>query len=236
MDLDESEDAAMVCQTCFVNLVQVFEPTTLVVIDPFAGFIGKVDSHNNSAVRSLLTPLSKLAKKYGVTILGINHLNKGSGDNAMYRGMGSIAFVAAARSSWLVAKDPNNPEDRRLFTRVKNNLAGEDVGGLAYRVGKAYGGISWEKGKVATTADQALRVPDPEKAPARSSAKEWLQQLLKDGPVPSKDVWGEAESLRMCEKTVKSAIKELGVVSKKGEGKDAPWTMRLPTAPNPLPG
>ena len=199
----------------------------LVAIDPFAAFLGKIDSHRNSDVRGLLTPLSKLASRHRVAIVGINHLSKGDGENAMYRGMGSIAFVAAARSSWMVSKDPSGPPDRRLFTNVKNNLASEDVGGLAFRIGPNHGGISWEEGRIDTTADDSLK-PNSTGAPARDEAKEWLRELLKDGPVLASDVWERARADRMCEKTMKFAKKELGVRTDKTGGPGTPWEWSLP--------
>jgi putative DNA primase/helicase len=69
----------------------------LVVIDPISSYMGDANSHNNAEVRGLLAPLSDLAARHRVAILCISHLNKGAGD-AMYRVMGSLAFVAAARA------------------------------------------------------------------------------------------------------------------------------------------
>ena len=48
--------------------------------------------------------------------------------------MGSLAYTAAARSVWAVAKDRNDPDqNRRLLVPVKNNLA-PDPTGLAFSV------------------------------------------------------------------------------------------------------
>ena len=146
----------------------------------------------------------------------------------MYRSMGSIAFVAAARSSWLVSKDPKEPNDRRLFTKVKNNLASEDVGGLAFRIGPRYNGIMWEDGKVETTADEALRVPERSRAPMRASARDWLKELLKDGPVLATEVWEKADADGMAQSTVKTAKQELGIGSQRTGGTHGEWRWLLP--------
>jgi AAA domain len=200
-----------------------------VALDPFSAFLGKTNSHTNSDVRALLTPLYKLSHRRGVAIIGNNHLNKGEVDNAMYRSMGSIAFVAAARSSWLVTKDPKQPEDRRLFTKVKCNPQTENVGGLAFRVGPSVGGFFWEEGRVDTTADEALRIPERDtKAPAKADAKDMLRELLKDGPVLSDDVWARVDADRMCHSTIKAAARDLGVQRKKTGGSGAPWAWSLP--------
>jgi hypothetical protein len=203
-----------------------------VALDPLAAFLGKVDTHRNSDVRALLTPLKTLAERHRVAIIGNNHLSKGDGDNAMYRGMGSIAFNAGARSSWLVTPDPDQPKDRRLFLSVKGNLATEDVGGLAFRVGpEVEGGFLWEEGRVDATANDALAAQRPDRdrrAPARSEAKDWLRQLLADGPVSAQEVLDLAKVERLCEKTVRVAATELQVRRKKTGGKGAPWVWSLP--------
>jgi hypothetical protein len=201
----------------------------MMILDPLAAFIGRTDSHRNSEVRRLLSPLSKLAAKHDVAIIGINHLSKGNGENAMYRGMGSIAFVAAARSSWLIAKDKKRPKDRRLFTKIKCNVQTEDVGGLSFLVGpQVPQGISWEKGRLDITADETLRIADG-RAPAKAEAKEWLLELLKDGPVPSDDVWSKAEADGLNSATLKSAKKELSVRSRKMGGSGQGWAWELPS-------
>jgi putative DNA primase/helicase len=200
----------------------------LVVLDPLSAFLGKVDSHRNNEVRALLTPLAKLAAKWRVALLGINHLNKGDLANAVYRAIGSIAFVAAARSSWLVTADPKE-KDRRLLTRVKVNVASKDVGGLAFRIGEDHKGISWEEGRVDTSASEALRVPETaNRAPAKAEAKDWLRDLLEEGPVDAKEALEKAEADGLCEKTVRAAMKDLGVRKEKKGGAGEGWVWSLP--------
>jgi hypothetical protein len=142
----------------------------------------------------------------------------------MYRSMGSIAFVAAARSSWLVSADPDET-NRRLFTKVKCNVQEEDVGGLTYRIGKDVEGIfQWGSEPVWTTADATLE--PPEVKGAQDEAKEMLLEMLKDGPVPSTEIWERVKADGLCEKTVKLAKKALGIQSEKaGKGE---WSWRLP--------
>ena len=105
----------------------------LIVIDPISAFVGKVDAHKNHEVRGLLSPLAALASDLGPSIMMVAHLNKGNADgNAMSRVSGSGAFVAAARSAWLVEKDPDDEDGcRRLMVPLKNNI-GDDNTGFAY--------------------------------------------------------------------------------------------------------
>lgn len=129
-----------------------------VVIDPITAFCGHADSHKNADIRGLLAPLSNLAAKYRVAVIAVTHLNKSGGVNALYRAMGSLAFVAAARAVWLVTKDAESPA-RRLMLAMKNNL-GPDGSGLAYSLmqtqpdGPAV--VAWEPDPVTITANEAL--------------------------------------------------------------------------------
>ncbi|HTH17370.1 MAG TPA: AAA family ATPase, partial [Magnetospirillum sp.] len=80
----------------------------LVVIDPITAYLGDTDSHKNAEIRGLIAPLAALAAKHGVAIVCVTHLNKSGSGPAIYRSIGSIAFVAAARAAWAVIKDSGN--------------------------------------------------------------------------------------------------------------------------------
>lgn len=198
----------------------------LVVFDPISAVLGKVDAHRDAEVRRVLGPLAQLAERRRVAVVAITHLNKLSEGPAINRSMGSIGFVAAARIAWQVCADPDDPT-RSLLLPVKVNL-GVRPSGRAFRVSVA--GLSWEE-EVAVTADEVLRPADQgARAPAKEEAKQWLQQLLEGGPIPAAEVWEAARAEGLCEKTVKAAKKELGIVAKKTGGKGAPWTWHLPGA------
>ena len=48
----------------------------LVIIDPITSYLGKVDSHKNADIRSVLEPLGKMAAKRHVTVIANTHLSK----------------------------------------------------------------------------------------------------------------------------------------------------------------
>jgi len=79
----------------------------------------------------LLAPLAKLAERTGAAVLGIMHLTKNPERPALYRANGSIAFIAAARLAFLVAKEPGS--SRRIFVPIKNNLSAP-AATLAYTI------------------------------------------------------------------------------------------------------
>lgn len=204
----------------------------LIICDPITAYCGSVDSHKNADVRGLLKPLSDMAAKHGVAIVAITHLRKGEG-SAIYRSMGSLAFVAAARSAWAVMRDPED-ETKRLFLNVKNNV-GTNGGGLAYRLIGSPGSIPtvvWETTPETRTADdvmeQARSKPGPEPE-AFDDATEWLQSALRGGPRLAKELLDEWKNGQGgSERTLKRAKQSLGVEAFRNEV-PGPWWCRLPS-------
>jgi hypothetical protein len=186
----------------------------LIIIDPISAYLDGADSHNNADMRSVIVPLAELARNIGAAIVFVTHLNKGTGGQAIYRSMGSLAFVAAARASFLVIPDPQDKQ-RRLFLPSKNNL-GPDATGMAYRI-EAVGEVPrvvWEDEIIEISADEALRGAsntDENKTTLVDEAAEWLRVLLADGPVASNDVMFEAKDAGYSLATLRRAKKNLGI-------------------------
>jgi hypothetical protein len=106
----------------------------LVVLDPIMSFLDRsVMSASDASVRRALGPLSALAAKHGCVILMVRHLNKSPSTRGLYRGGGSIGFIAACRLAWLAATDPRN-DDRFILAQTKNNYAPRQAS-LAYEIG-----------------------------------------------------------------------------------------------------
>ncbi len=110
-------------------------------------------------------------------VVMVTHLSKGSGGKAVYRAIGSLAFAAAARAVWHVAKD-HGDDKRRLILLVKMNIATEATG-LAYRLQD--GVVCWDETPVVMTADEHLATEtQPDRKPRGSSEQgEAVQQTAK---------------------------------------------------------
>jgi len=148
----------------------------IIVIDPLNAYLGGGDSHKDSDVRGILGPLIKLASKYNVTVLSVMHLNKSQKNAPMYRFIGGIGFMAAARFSWLVERDRDNPE-WLYFAPMKTNLS---VSPTTMRFTISKGCVTFDKEEYRLTgsdllcADKKIRKVD--------DAVLWLKDILSDGP------------------------------------------------------
>lgn len=214
------------------HVVKDLTDCRLIVIDPVSAYCGDADSHKNAEVRALLAPLAELAERFRVAVLMVTHLAKGTGSKAIYRSMGSLAFAAAARAVWHVAKDPED-ENRRLILPAKMNLA-PDPTGLAYCLDQ--GVVCWEADPVKMHADELLAIeanakPDTDRT-QRDEATGWLCDVLANGPMPSKDIIGDGREQGHSEKTLRRAYKEMGGKPTK-TGMDGGWLWSLPTATPP---
>jgi len=206
----------------------------LLVVDPLAAYLTGADTHKQSEVRAVLGALSQMASKHRVAVLAVMHLNKGNGGNPLYRVSGSLAFVAAARAAYLVARDPQD-RDHRLMLHLKNNL-NRDERGFRYVVRTADNEapyIEWCIDRVEQTAAEILAVTEDESPRERAAsakdreAAEWLGRELAKGPVEAASVYRRAESAGIGERPLKRATRILGIV-KEPKGFRGAWHWGLP--------
>jgi putative DNA primase/helicase len=156
----------------------------LVVIDPISAYLGGVDANGNARVRALLQPLAALAARYGVAVVAITHPPKGLSSTPSDHFIGSIAFNAAARASYLVQIDPAD-ETRRLLLQVKNNIA-VDRGTLVFRIaereatpGVMSAAVVWEEQRSNVTARELIA--RHRRSSATADAEAFLLALLDGG-------------------------------------------------------
>ncbi len=126
------------------KLIEEKQPL-LIVIDPIQAYMGDGDSNSMVQVRNALSPLKRIAEKYNVSIVLVQHLKKGNETKAIYKGAGSIDFVGFARSMMMVIKNTEN--DERLFLHSTSNVTKEGHC-LSYKI--TNDGLEWleDKGEV----------------------------------------------------------------------------------------
>jgi hypothetical protein len=169
-----------------------------------------------------------MAQRYGVALICVMHLNK-SNMKAIYRVMGSLGFLAAARAAFLVSEDPLDPTgNRRLLICAKLNVA-EKPASLAFATKDEK--VVFEDKSVNITADEVLGGRSNIEAPERDRAVEWLKQLLSGvDSMPSKEIFKLAEENMFNERMLARARKELGIkcFPDFDEEGNKSWYWRLP--------
>ena len=164
------------------SLITKLGDVGLVIIDPVDAYIGgNVDSHKNAAVRAVLEPISELADRLGVAILALTHFSKQLSGKAIYRFIGSIAHIGAARIAFAVVADPED-KTRILLLHAKDNLAPSQKGsGIPYRATSCQRGRDrvvglFEKDNVTgISADEALAT---EGGDGQTTAKDEVIEFL----------------------------------------------------------
>lgn len=195
----------------------------LIVIDPLSAYLGATDSHKNSEVRGCLGPLAEMASKHKVAVLGISHLTKNTAIKSVYRVLGSVAFLAAARAVWAIARDKEDP-NRRILCPIKTNLSVSPTS-IAFKI--IDGAVAVESGIINMTAEDVLGEDTKEKTSLRY-AEEWLKDTLADGEMKTRDIFKMAKAEGLSEYSIQRASVKLKVKRITiGFGKDKTTTWKL---------
>ena len=150
-------------------------------------------------------------------------MNKAGGTKALYRSLGSIDVVGAARSCLLIARTDKDRPDERVMAVQKSNLAPT---GNAVIFNITQDGIEWVE-ETARTADEILSSSTSSSGRPNeqiTKAKEILLEMLTDGPKAQADIMSRMEQERIGKSTAIKAKSELGCVSTK-EGKRWQWSL-----------
>lgn len=183
----------------------------LFVLDPFQAFLGaRVDMHRANEVRPQMKRLGDVGARHRCAMVLIGHLNKNGKANIDYRGLGSIDFMAAARSVILCARSREDPDVRVLAT-TKPSLTYEHTP-VAFRLSKDRG-FEWI-GEYETPVHDLL-VPTGVKGQKTYDAIDFLKEVVpEDGEmIASADVLEKAEAKGIAEKTLRNAMKIIGIES-----------------------
>jgi len=131
----ETSPSSFTLSEDFIPLIRTIFRTspTLVIIDPLVAVLGSsISAFNEQKIRKTFSYLADLARKTRCAFLIVRHLNKGSSENPLYRGSGSIGIIATVRTGLLVIQHPYD-ENKRLLVSIKNNFS-EKTSNLTYQV------------------------------------------------------------------------------------------------------
>ena len=207
----------------------------LVILDPVVAAVSG-DSHKNTETRRGLQPVVDLADQLDCAVLGITHLSENTGGREpLERVAGSIAFGAVARVVLATVKPADTEAPRRLV-RAKSNL-GPDTGGFEYTLfgapvpGQEFNAQRVEWGEILEGSARELMAceqPD-DSGDALEDAEEFLLDILRDGPVATKEIRAAASAHGHKPRTVDRAKQSLNITATKA-GFDGGWAWKLPEA------
>ena len=206
------------------DILEGISDCRMVVLDPVTAYLGDTNANSNAEVRAALTPLAALAARHKVTIIGINHHNKRQDLSYMYRGLGSTAFVAQARSVWAVILDKDDPNrETRIFCPVKANYCINPTG-LKYRI--IDGVVTFEPEPWLGHIDDMAK-SKPHKQFRVDKAAEWLEERLGTSDVTSAVIFEEGEAAGFNKDLLYRAKEKLKIKPKK-QGFGGQWFWRMP--------
>jgi hypothetical protein len=212
------------------RIIEVWQPN-IVVIDPAIRYMGKLNTNAATEVRAILDPLNDLAKEFDCAIVGIRHLNKDEMKKAMYRGQGSMDFIGAARSAFVVIEHSDKP-GLAVFCHTKINNA-RKAPSLTFCVEDSPDKIGrFVLGEeIPESADDLMNasrnnLPGIARDNKLELAKGFLLGILSDGPRPRTEVSQKATRAGIADRTLERAKSSLKMTSVK---RDNQW-LWLPPA------
>jgi hypothetical protein len=202
-----------------LDLLMDREPETkLLILDPITDYLGfAVNPDSNAKVRRVLRPLNPWADRHNVAVIGITHLNKRKDDDAAFRILGSMGFVAIARAVLGVSIHPDDSdkpawEKRRIVTQIKESYAPEGDA-VVFRIDQSTQKLLWDADSLPMGANEALSGGANGKI-STTKAVAWLRAQLDNsqGPIEFAVLKEHAEKEKVCsERTLYRAADEVGV-------------------------
>ena len=177
----------------------------LVILDTLFHFLD-CDVNSDKDIKQNLHPVKEWVEANDVALVGIRHLNKGSGMKALYRGSGSIGIAGASRSAMICTKDPD--DDTRYILGMNRLSVAANPTSLYYRIVQAEHGhckVQWE-GDCHLKAEEMVATPiSPEDKDAENEARDFLTSLLQNGPVKSQEAKQAGKDVGIAFRTLERA-------------------------------
>ena len=150
------------------------------------------------------------ASAYDCAIVLIGHLNKKEGSKDLYRGLGSIDVVAAARSVLYVERDKTD-EDIRIIHQIKNSLAGHGAD-VSFEIRQGTG-FHWLSVPANTPPDMTHAHREELPKNKHELAAILIRQELSNGDKSAAEMFRIFEQYHIGRKTIQETKTELGIRS-----------------------
>lgn len=203
------------------------KPPSLIIMDPLFAYVpSSQDMYRPNVIRSLLSQLRDIAEYADTAVVVVRHLTKAKRDKAIYQGGGSMDVIGAARSAFLVAEHPDDPE-QKIVAHVKHNIAPRGTSWVYELVQEVPEGVPVLKwiGPSQLTIDDLMGSDAGDRETALDTAIDFLREQLKEGPKPVSEIEAQAERRNISKRTIDRARKEIGIVAKKSKNG---WVLSLP--------
>ncbi len=219
------------------SLIQQRRNIRLIIIDPINSYWpSKKDSNRDSDVRSVLAPITAMAERCNVSVIGLMHLNKRSDASALDRILNSVAFSAVARTVWIFGWDKRDDVKdevrRRDFVLAKCNSSPYQPGtnSIVFTLSQEKG-MKLEEFNAIIDANEMVKTDeqaDEEKKDIDVAIK-FLQEVLEGGEEKSaKQIIAEAKQNGISLRTLMRAKRNINIRSRKHGGSEGYWVWKLP--------
>jgi hypothetical protein len=175
----------------------------------------------------------RLARECNCSVVLVRWLTKARGDgSAIHAGQGNIGITGNASIELNLGTDPDEPS-AYLLAHSKTRLVKKPVGALEVFITPMPTRGDPERARVefgdyreGVTADD-LMIKAGRPSDARETAKQILQEMLKDGPKEAEEIYQRGESRSVSPQTMRRAAKDLGVEMSgaKGQKERSVWSL-----------
>lgn len=239
---DESDHARMIrLNTELAELERAITQlgnVKLVIFDPLSEYLGKGDRNSDADVRGVLTPLSDMARRLGVAIVAVHHINKRSKDVSAVQTVGGAgAWTQVPRTVLHVINDPEDENishtRRRLMVCTKSNYGGTNEGQTYRLTDGKHPAVEWLPEIIKIDAEQVVRSSRQQedgrrKNQRREAAENDLYEIMQRGPVESNDIDHYMAEKGHSDRQIRAAKKGLGLVKLPRDRNTDPWKWTLP--------
>lgn len=219
----EEEPFSIDDESSLENVYEAIEKLkpALVVFDTVNTYIGKADTHKSAEVQQAFKTFVEIARRFNCSVLVLRHLNKSSGDRAIYRGQGSIAFTGLARVVMTVGEHPEE-YGTRVMAITKINVT-KPPRALTFRIEslpdtlKEQDRSKFEWGEwVDLSCEDILKGGAPIDMSNRGEEiMDFLGELLAAGPMQATAVVRAGEARGISKKSIYKYAAEMGLVTER---------------------